>query len=89
MLKAAKRSPECVNEIRKKRCGAGYFYPWQMVAELEKHGVKMTRQTWSNKEQGRTDFTVSELQALAEIFEMPVSDAVSFFTAGISENRIK
>ena len=73
------RSQEKTEEIRRFRSGRGFYYPRNMVEELQKHGVNMTRQTWSNKEKGKTKFTASELEALSEIFEMPLAETFAFF----------
>lgn len=65
--------------IRRLRSGAGFYSGPMMVQELEKHGVKMTRQTWMNKEHGKTAFNIKELTALSEIFGMPLAGANEFF----------
>ena len=75
------RSPERREEIKKLRSGAGFYHPREMVDELEKHGVVITRQTWSNKERGKTQFNIVELQVLADIFNMPLQRAIEFFNA--------
>ena len=75
----SKKNPERAEKIRRLRSGAGFYSGPLMVKELEKHGVKMTRQTWMNKEHGVTSFNIRELTALADIFDMPLASANDFF----------
>lgn len=73
------RTRERIEEIKKKRCSAGYFTGNDMVRMLEKHGIKMSRQTYQWKEYGRFKFSVEQLQALADEFKMSMEEATRFF----------
>ncbi len=70
---------ERAERIRRLRSGAGFYSGPLMVKELEKYGVRMTRQTWMNKEHGKTSFNIRELTALSDIFDMPLQEANGFF----------
>ena len=75
-----KRKPdEKLLEIKKTRCSRGYFTCNEMVQMFHDHGIKMTRQTYSNKETGRTKFGVDEVKILSVVFEMDLQSVIHLF----------
>ena len=78
-MKKETKPEEKLLAIKKLRCSFGYFSAVDMANMLGKHGIKMSRQTYSNKESGRSKFTVQEIQALSEEFRMSLEDTIRFF----------
>ena len=74
-----KRDKNKVEEIKKLRCSKGFFRKADMANMFEQHGIKMSRQTYANKEYGITKFTIDEMMVLAKVFEMGLEDACHFF----------
>ena len=67
-------------EIRKLRCGKGYFSQRAMVEALREKGIKTTHQTYSKKENGNTPFTAREIRALVEILGLTAEEGLEFFS---------
>lgn len=75
-----KRKPEeKLIEIKKKRCSYGYFTGNDMAKMFSDHGIKMTRQTYMNKETGYTKFSIEEIQILSAVFEMDLQSVIHLF----------
>lgn len=68
-----------IEDIQAERSYRKYFNAMDMVNMFANHGIAMTRQTYSNKETGRTKFTVEEIQVLAKVFEMDLQAAIHLF----------
>ena len=78
-MAGTRKSEEKLIEIKKKRCSHGYFTCEDMAKAFRDNGIKMTRQTYSNKETGRTKFNVDEIRVLAKIFEMDLQSVIHLF----------
>ena len=74
-----RKSDEKLVEIKKKRCSYGYFTGNEMAKMFCDHGIKMTRQTYMNKETGYTKFTIDEVQILSSVFEMDLQSVIHLF----------
>lgn len=66
-------------EIKKLRCGKGYFTYSQILEALEEKGIKMTKQSYVNKESGERPFSAKEVKALCDILEISLEDGYNFF----------
>lgn len=73
------KTEEKITEIKKLRCSKGYFSARSMAEMFADHGITMTRQTYTNKETGKTKFNVDEMMVLAGVFGMDLISAVKFF----------
>ena len=78
-MKKDTKPKEKILEIKKHRSSFGYFSAIDMVKMFDEHGITMSRQTYSNKETGRSKFNVGEIQVLAEVFNMSLDEAIRFF----------
>ena len=52
--------------------------PLKLSAIMESASIN-NRQTWSNKINGRSEFTVSELQGLCDVLKLSVKDREAIF----------
>ena len=77
-MRVKKRSPDRVKEIKKLRMGRGFFTYEDMAQAITERGVHMTRQSYSNKENGITKFSVDEIEAMADILGLSLASAVDF-----------
>ena len=68
-----------IEEIKKLRCSKGFFRKADMANMFDQYGIKMSRQTYGNKERGVSKFTVDELMVLAKVFEMGLEDVCHIF----------
>lgn len=78
-MKRKSKPKEKIIEIKKKRCSHGYFSGKDMVWMFSGYGIKMTRQTYLNKETGYTKFNIDEIQVLATEFGMDLQDVIHLF----------
>lgn len=78
-MKKETKPKEKLIEIKKKRSQFGYFTHYDMADMFEKHGIYMSRPTYSNKESGKSNFTVEEIKILSEVMQMDLADTIHLF----------
>ena len=67
------------DEIRALRSGKGFFAQMDMVKAMNAEGIPISRQSYSNKENGKSPFSAKDVVAMAKILGITLEEAVSFF----------
>lgn len=67
-------------EIKMLRSGKGLFTAKDVAEALAKEGIKMTPNTYRNKENGKSPFTAKEIRALSYVLGLTIGEAIDIFS---------